>query len=470
MPEKKEIFILVLAGISAGLFLTFYPAGLFIILLFLCCLFLIKAFIKTVSTGFLIKLFIISFALRALFCVVNYNVGLNPPFWGGDTQPDATVYSGNAFYIAHLLKENTAENNLAMDKDPFLVRRMEIGREYYGNELPKLREYQIGSYVYMLGIFYAWLGYAPVAAKMLNGLFCCISMVVVYLISRNLFKEERAARISAAIFSFFPSIFYWSVTALRDTLCNLYVLVYLLCLIKFINVNKYKYIIWLLPFVYFAGSLRPRIAPLLLAGAATAVILSIIKYYRSRNRSLLKICLVYAVSLVLIFLFLNKGLVIPKIVNVANFLAHVSSFRPTINGIWEPSRTDYRIYSDLVYQQGKLTPGDIFSFWYLAAIFKALVYFFFSPFPFGNWTFNFLPFYPQVIYWYLMVPFVIKGWLLFLKRDKFATFALTVSLLIIILPAALYESNIGTAFRHKDMFMPIAFVFSAYAFTKWKIE
>ena len=466
MPAKKEILILVLAGVAAGLFLTFYAAGLFVFLFFLCCLLLIKIFIKTGSRDFLIKLFIISFILRALFCVINYNVGLRQPFQGGDTQPDAAVYSGNAFYISHLLKGDTAEDRSAMAENPFLTKRIEIEGFFYKNKLPPVDEYQFGRYIFLLGTFYAWLGYAPVAAKMINSLFCCMSIVIVYLIARQLFKEERPSRYAAAIFAFFPSIFYWSITGLRDTVFNFFILGYLLCMVKFMTKKNYLYALFAVFFIYFSNSFRASTSIPLLAGFGAVLIINILTVIKARGSRFLKIILVLSVCFVLGVLILHKTVIISKIVNVANLIARANLGLSASGRIPQSWQTNYIIYSDLVYQQRELTAGDIFSFGYLVTIFKAIFYFFFLPFPFGNWTLNFLPFYPQIIYWYLMTPFVIKGWLLFLKKDKYTALALLVLLLIVILPMALYESNIGTAFRHKDMFLPIAFVFAAYAFTR----
>ncbi len=464
MLTKKETLILVLTGIAAGLFMTFYPAGLFIFLLFLCSVFIIKVFVKTESSGFLIKLFIISFALRALFCVVNYNVGSERPFWGGDTQPDATVYSGNAFYIAHLLKNDPTEENLVMAKDPYLAKRMNIERTYYNDKFPPVSGYQFGVYTFLLGILYAWLGYAPIAAKMLNSLFGCISIVMVYLIARQLLEEERPARIAAAIFALFPSIFYWSVTALRDTLSNLLVLVYLFFIVKAITKKKMVFILWAVLFAYLNNLFRTRMLVVLLAGAGLALASSLFAMLKSRRRSTFKISLLFVVIYIACFCLLYKSMVVSKIVDAANYLAS-GNIPSTVLG--EISAANYRIYSVWAYQQRALTANDVFSFSYLVTIFKGLVYFFFAPFPLGNWSLNFLPFYPQVIYWYLMVPFVIKGWLIYLKKEPYTALMFTVLLSMIIIPMAVYESNIGTAFRHKDMFMPVAFVFAAYGFSKW---
>ncbi len=370
MLTRKEVFYLVLLGVTAGFFLTFYPAGLFVILLFLCSVFFIKTYVKTKSSNFLIKLFIVSFMLRALLCAVNYNVGLNYPFRGGDTQPDATAYNVNAFYISHLLKENTVEENFARAKDPFLDNLLERTRRYYKNEFPPVGNYQFDSRVFLLGTFYAWLGYAPIAAKMVNSLFGCISIIVVYLISRRLFEEEEPARAAAAIFAFFPSIFYWSVTGLRDTSYNLIFLGYFLCLVKFVTEKRFKYIFWALPFVYLLNYLRPnRVLPVILAGIVTSLVLVYLKVLWLRGKPVLKMFFRLGIYLALFILLLHRDAIFSKIVSVVNSVARIN--------IQFAATTDYRVYSDLVYQQGKLNINDIFSLGFPATVFKAVIYFFF---------------------------------------------------------------------------------------------
>lgn len=468
--NKIAVFSYILLGIVLGFILTFYTAGLFVLSLFLASLLAIKLFFKKESSSFLIKLFIISFILRAAMCLVNYNVGLEPPFWGGDTQPDAAVYNVNAFYISHLLKDNSAEENLARARDPFLDRMLDKTRYFHDNRLPDLGGYQFDSNVFGLGVFYAWLGYAPVAAKMTNSLICCLSIILVYLISRRLFGEEKPSRIAAVIFAFFPSIFYWSVTGLRDSVSNFLLLAYLLFLVKLITEKKFKYIFWALLFIYLSNLFRTKLSISLLAGLGVVSVFALLKALKVGKSTILRVSLIFAVYFILAFVFADRTTITSKIVNTANFIARINLAQVVSGGAYHPSQTNYRIYSDLVYQQGKLSPGDVFSFGYLATILKAILYFFFAPFPFGNWSLSFLPFYPQVIYWYLMAPFTVTGWLLFLKKDKYTSLTLTALLLVLILPAALFESNIGTAFRHKDMFIPVAFIFAAYALTRQRAD
>ena len=466
MGGKKDTLMLILAGAAAGLCITFYAAGLFVLFLFLLCLLAIKIFIRTESRDFLIKLFIISFILRALFCFVNYNAGLRQPFWGGDTQPDAAFYNGNAFYISHLLKGDNAGDHEAMVKNPFLTKIMKREGYYYKYKLPPVEGDQIGRYTYLLGIFYVWLGYAPIAAKMISSLFCCMSIVAVYLIARQLFGEEPPSRHAAAIFAFFPSIFYWSVTGLRDSIFNFLVLLYLLFVVKFITKRNYWYTLFALLTIYFSNSFRTSISAPLLAGLGAVVIIDFITAVKVRGSRPVKILLFLCFCLIFAVLVLCRTVVISKIADLTNRVARVRVSKILTADISSPLHTSYRIFSAQVYRQEILTAGDIFSFRFPAAVFKAIIYLFFSPFPFGNWTLNFLPFYPQIIYWYLMVPFVVAGWLLFLKKDKYGALALAFFFFILVLPISLYENNIGTAFRHKDMFMPIAFVFAAYAFTR----
>ena len=220
-------------GISLGILLAFsQPVVVLVLGLFLVALWLMNTYIKTESKKFLMVIFITGFILRIILSFLNYHIA-EAAGMGTDTQPDGRVYNSFAFYIASIIDNNRYDQEA--DKDVTLKRDIELIKSKYNDRLPPFGDYQNGIYTYMIGWLYAWLGYAPIAAKMINAIIGCVTAILVYFIAIFLVRSEMVAKISAAIMMFLPSTLYWSVTLLRDPIANCLFLLYVLMLLSYLR-------------------------------------------------------------------------------------------------------------------------------------------------------------------------------------------------------------------------------------------
>ncbi len=462
MKQIKNLPALLIIGAIAGGTLFFSPAAALIISLFLYSIFCIKRFIKTESTNFLVVIFIIGFIIRVPLAAWNYNAGLMPPFRGGDTQPDAVVYNSNAFYVAHVLKGGFENEDRYLKQDPILALAIEKGNKLFDKNLPGANTYQYGSYVFLIGVFYSIFGYAPVAAKLLNSLAGCWIPVLTYIIAKNLIKSERPARISAILTMFLPSLVYWSVSLLRDSIVDCIFLLYVSAMIIYAKSGKKSYLFAACISIVASHFLKDKITILLSMGI---IILLAFKFFESmmKKKILTRSIVIFTAVIIISTFVLARHSAIAGIVkgNVTLIMMqHKSSSTEYVTA------SGFKIYADNFYRQGKPVISDIFNPGMPFVMLKALVYYFLSPFPwripYGHAFF--LLFYPQVIFMFLCLPFMMVGILGAMRRNFALTVFLIILLLLVIMPQAMAEGIIGNVIRHRDMFTPFILIFSGYGF------
>jgi hypothetical protein len=98
-----------------------------------------------------------------------------------------------------------------------------------------------------------------------------------------------------------------------------------------------------------------------------------------------------------------------------------------------------------------------FSF-YLA---KGAVYFLFTPFPWDMRSLFQLIAYPQIMLWYFLAAAALFGFLGINKKNAVDAIIISFFIFFITMMFSLVSGNIGTAFRHRDIVLPLFFVFSS---------
>ena len=296
-------------------------------------------------------------------------------------------------------------------------------------------------------VFYYFFGFAQLSAKFINCLIGVLSAILVYFITKDVFNKT-AAKIAAILAMFFPSIFLWSLTNLKES-----PMMFLLCLTIFASIrfNKYRrlyYIFLAFMGIYLTQAIRPDyIMPFL-----AAAFLSLAFYIKKEMLAGIIIIMIIAVLLANLF-----GCQILNIVNDA-IIGTLGKFIDLQRGYVLTGGSTYKIYDERFYQGHSVNINPLAFFEYLP---KGLIYFLFTPFPWGIHTKLQLIACPQIILWYILALFAFLG-ILSIKKDKRASALIALLYIFFITSAlALSSGNIGTALRHRDIVLPLFFVFSA---------
>ena len=368
--------------------------------------------------GFLIRI------LLALFLYFTLNfLQINDGFFIGDGQG----YSLNGWKISRLWDLGIMVNR--------------------ANFMSKFSSFSgtVGNYDFFNAIIYYFSGYNPVILFFINCLASSLAIIFVYIIANKIFSNE-IAWLASAFCAFFPSFILWSSQNLKDPLMNLCIVSFLYFLIKLRYELKVSFIIFLFLSVISLCYIRMlTIAPLAIISTAYFFLC-----YKGR------------IEIKIVFIILMLALLL-------TFFKHVFSYH-FISDLLEDIDTTRRgmAYGNLAYFQNfKISSiGGLL-------IFIPLGFFavWFSPFPWQIGSVSQIFVLPEMLIWYIFIPFLCRGIYISLKDKKTDSHIILITLFVFSIFLGVYEGNLGTLYRHKAVVIMLAYIFiSAGLLAKQKIE
>lgn len=462
----KQTLKYALLGSVLGVIFAVSAASAFVAVLLLLSVFIVYRVSGKCSRNFLVAIFLTGFAVRVILAAANYNVSMLAGL-GSDTQPDARVYNSNALYIAGIT--GGVDYRDAIDKDPVLRDSIAVANTAYDGHLPKIPEYQNCYYVWLISAFYACFGYAPIAAKIINGLLGCWSAVLIFLIAIELLRSEKAARAAALVTMFMPSLVYWSSTLLKDGLFNFTLLLYSLLAIRFISRHRPLTFVYLVMSMTAACLLKHKIAYLLVITFSVIVIAGFREQFSRIARHQRWYIIISALLLAVMSVYFNME-------RIVTFIGtHFGSVIIVTKSLQSNPAMSYDLYyyvdigPDSVFNPADVMANVILSWHFPLMVVRAVFFYFFSPLP---WQVPYdhalyLAMYPQVLFTYILIPFAVIGFREAFRMNRAVTLALGIILAILIVPQAMTENVVGTAFRHKDTFMPFIIMFASHGYVQY---
>jgi len=333
--------------------------------------------------------------------------------------------------IAAALRQSGLNEVIAPDEETFHINGLQFCRWLQG-ETPYRLSYrlldslQVG-YFYLVGIIYYVFGVKPFLAVLLNCAIGALIALPVFRITKELHSRE-AARISALLVTFFPSVLLWSTMMLRDSIV---ILILLLIVVKVMELRKHFSILGLgvfLGLLMLLGTLRQYLFIMVAASAVASFVLG------RTGRT--------AKSLVVGMLAIFGLLVVMKF---AGF------------GVWELERASLfhlnqrRQFNSMVDAAGSIAPEvdisePVSALTYLPV---GMFYFLGSPFPWEVLSPRQIMALPDVLLWYTLLPGISLG-LLYLVRKRFRDASmLLITMAVITILYSLVEGNVGIIFRHR---------------------
>jgi 4-amino-4-deoxy-L-arabinose transferase-like glycosyltransferase len=419
MPRSLSVLLsaagLVVVSIYLGLWVVGQPeTGLTVLVglvpALVCAWFIIKG---NADRRFLLRLFIAALALRWAVAFLIYTKHLQL-FFGGDAQTFDIV--GNALSQAW-------QGHGSLDT-PYMHNYLGLSRSGWG------MFYYVGSVYYLIG-------QNQLAVQLINCALGAAACVAVYRIALLIYPERRPARIAAALTAFAPSMILWSSQMLKDApivlslcLCALYTLKVrkrfqmtslLLLLASLFCLFALRHYAFYIMFVAVAGALvltPKRLSPLRIAQGVVMVVVigGALAYFGAGN--------------------------VPQ----ETFdLKHIQAARE-----WSARAANSGFGGDVDITDPKAALG------YLPL---GLLYVLFAPFPWMITNVRQLITLPELIAWWAMIPMLARGFWYGLRHRLKETFAISIFTIGLTLVYALYQSNVGTAYRHRAQLYIFFFIF-----------
>lgn len=314
------------------------------------------------------------------------------------------------------------------------------------------RLYGWTTYLYVLAYLQILMGPAPYGLHLFNIALFLAMVVALYRLARSAYGCEPAL-LGFALLLFLPTVFFWSVAALKE---SLYLFIEVIALVAAVTV------------------LRPR--PLLLRALALVVLpasIAAIDGIRVGGKLIVTLGLaagfagsviVRRVSLVALVLVLlpfaghrlwNNAGVQARIMSQLKTSAvlHIGNVRTEGHAY---KLLDQRFYSDAGDTISTMTPAEGLRF-----AGRGVVSFIVVPLPWQVQSRSEMVFLAQQVVWYVLVIFAFVGLIAGLRRDALVTCMLAGLTATGAAVIALNSGNIGTMVRHRDTVVPFVVWLSA---------
>ncbi len=445
LKKNNYLLLMVLIGIAVGYLSLVNPGGLLVLVLVALCTVILWRFTSAENRKFIMTLFFIGVASRIIIFLILFlfstfagksgwlfgdSWGLYNFAWAWAQQMDG---------ISDIIYFEAMDGHLY----PFL-----------NYQITGIWQYGYNSLTYLLGTVFHFFGPLKFSPRLINCLIGVGAGIFIYYIVKDIYGK-RTAKLSAILTVFTPSLFLWSLGFLKDIPFVFIGCAILWSFVRFQKTKRALYLIILIFAILAQYTMRPNLSPALIIGT---FILSyfLISEIRWRKKIIVFICL--------LILIVPLSRMIDFKTIVSNQATHVLTYS---RGVINTGGSIYKIFDDKYYRGGSMSLSNNISYIdFTKGFFKGWFYFLLVPFPWKIHTNLLLMSYPQVILWYLFIPFVFIGMITAFRYKWRETFIFFVYIILYGSIIALHSGNIGTVFRHRDMLNPIFLIFGSLGLMK----
>lgn len=441
--QLYRIYGAVIAGaIIAGL-ISFSPGSLFILILAVGAVFFIFRLPNKSERNFILFIFLAGLGSRIAFSLLAI-------FWSAVSgqMMDYAVYGGLDYSTPYIIGDSAY----------YTLRAIFTSMYWLGKPIAPLiwekviaPSYGLNGFIYILASYFSIFGYSPVSASFINCFLGSLIAIVVYSIVKNIFNESPA-RLAAVLTVFFPSMFLWSITNLKETTVILCGCLLLWSLVMFQKTKRARYLIITAFSIWAQSWIRYGYRDEFLF-ITIGVVLLYLFYLSVSNLSLRKRTIIFFMVFTVagFGLFAKKDKVAQAMGTIVQkaYIHH----RGTVNtgGIC------YKLLPDEYYTDFKhLNFGG-----FVKMFGKGWFHIIFEPLPWNIKSKGLLFGFIQMTLWYSLIPFAVLGMAISLRYRLRGSIILGIYFLLMTSALAVTGGNIGTSFRLRDVNTPIVLIFSS---------
>jgi len=375
---------------------------------------------------FLRRLFIVSLIFRVVLATVTYVFRLQE-FFGGDS----LTYDKGGFALYRTWFGYPVENNF-----------------FYTDFVATASGSGFGM-AYIVAAIYSIVGRNLLATQFFNSVLGAATACLIYVCAKKLFSNVRVATLSAIFVGVFPSLVLWSSQGLKDGI---------ICFLLALAINN-----------VLALQKKLSFPDLIL------LLISLIGIYTLR----FYIFFAFAVAIVGAF-FLGAQKSADSIVKQIAVLV-VITLGLTYLGVLRNAQTNLETYGTLeMLQNSRLDQAQSAESGYgadidvstptgaLQVLPVGLAYLMLAPFPWEVTNFRQAITLPEVLVWWALMPFLVFGIWYTLKNKLRESLSIIVLTLLLTLSYAIFQGNVGTAYRMRAQMQIFYFIFIAVGLTLWQ--
>lgn len=308
---------------------------------------------------------------------------------------------------------------------------------------------QQSGYFYFCASVYYLFGRVPEVLVFINCIVGALHAVFIYKIALKIFGykvAERAGKFTA----YFPSLVLWSAQMLKDPLIILMICV---CTFAVIHLHDKFSLVYLAIFLAALIPLHPfrnYVFYILAASTLVSFGVSSKRGFAFGFLSQLFVVLVFAGAI------LFSGLLDHEIDNltVDNVLKNINIYR---FGLARSAATGFAKNVDVSTPQGAMGVLPL-----------GFTYLMLAPFPWQITNVRQAITLPEMLVWWSMLPFLIRGVFQVIKRRIREATVLLLFSGNLLLVYSIFQGNVGTAYRQRAQVIVFLFIFIAFGYEEWK--
>ena len=427
--DKLLLILLIIAAL--GIMIFAYPDGFLAVFFnsFLAgaAVLFINKYFEGEEKAFLHRIFMLALILRLLLATLTYTFDLQTFFGGDSITYDVT---GNALYNSWF----------GQIRDSFDA--------LYANNATEARGSGWGM-SYIVAAIYSIIGRNPFAIQLFNCVLGAATACLTYSYAKKIFNNSKVAKLSAVLVALFPSLILWSSQGLKDgIICFLLVLA---MNAVFSLQQKFNYInITLL--IFALGGIYALRFYIFFAFVAAVFGCFFVNLQKSFSSILQQIAILVIITLGLTYFGVLE--------NAQQNLEIYGSLETLQNSRLDSSRSAESGFGqdiDVSTSSGALQALPI-----------GLIYIMLAPFPWQVANLRQAITLPEVFVWWGMIPFMIYGIWYSIKNKFRESLAVLMFTLLLTVSYAIFQGNVGTAYRMRAQMQIFYFIFVAVGIVLWQ--
>lgn len=397
-------------------------AAIVALLAALVLIFLIRGFMPE-DRDVLVRVFLLALLARISFGLFIHYFDLRP-FFGGDAE--TYDYFGNMLALSWTGKPPTDFGRILLN-----IKMSGVGWGMY----------------YFVASMYSIIGRNILAAQYLAAVFGAASAPLIFVVARQIFGNRRVAMISSVLVATSPAFIVWTGQLLKDGLIIFLLLFSFMLVLKLKERLNFVYVGVLLVSLFGIYSLRSYIFYLV----AFAIVGSMIISFGQSQKVLIARILILGVLAVSITFTVGM----PENTGDVEMYSNLQRIQQSRLGL---SRAGSGFGKDV---DVSTTRGAV------QAVPAGFVYLMFAPFPWHITSARALAAFPDVVVWWVMMPFLITGLLYTLKNKLKGSLGILMFSSMLTLAYSVFQGNVGTAYRQRTQIQVFLFIFVAVGITLW---
>lgn len=401
MNYSSIILLGIIVGIFIGLGSTTRGTDLFGLFFIGICCFIFMTILFKVKDSILRNILIIAFTLRTGLALFNAFISKLP-----DSGADAVSFERVGW-------EYTQAWNMGLEVSS-----------------------RSAAYIYskIIGVIYFISGRVPLLAQFVNVLLGVLIVYYVYKIIIELGATKRSAQIGSVITALFPTLCLYSAITMRENLISFFTIVSVFYFFKWLNSGTVNKSVLAVAFLLLSSALH---GAMILIGIVYAIFFIFYKAKIKKWRLVSKQTF-FGIFIVILGIILFSSFLMNKIPGDLSLV-----FSPDYMG----GGVDRAARGGAAYLVG-FTPNSILDIILQSPI--RMVYFLLAPFPWMISSSGQILSLIDALLYLVLVFYSIRGFKYLKKYNNPAFWAVTLTLLIIIVTFAWGTSNFGTAIRHRQ--------------------